>query len=815
VRSLGQQCLSNENSGNHLPQSSSLAERVPGLAELWSETLGDRQICIAILDGAVDLSHPALQPAEVTQHDILRRAGEPGTLSREHGAFVTSIIFGGHEGPVKGIAPNCRGLVIPIYRDDGIRVTCTQSDLAQAIQEAIRLGAHVINISGGELSPEGKASEELREAIRSCVRHDRVLVAAGGNDGCRECLHVPGALPSVLAVGAMDREGQPLPSSNWGEIYQLQGILAPGHEIPGAVPNGSITVRSGSSFAAPVVSGIAGLLLSLQRKRGERPDPFLVREALLRTAQGCPDTSPAACDRLLGGRLNVHGATQFLQTGGQTMASDNTHHVSAESPGRQAGQSAEPPCSEPREQDAMRTPVSATYDSAAQPAARPAGSRSRGFESAPGVAPSGGCGCQGGARESVYAIGELDIDFISPARRDSIQENAPRLPPGFGFDPSIENRWTFLRYLLGIDFTPEANVQDEVRAMLGEARKQSLVNGNLYDAESVLWVLKQEECPIYAIKPEGPFAGAVYRQLAIFLIEQIFRNYDEFTREGVSEHCLNDFYPCFGGTQQPFRASLSVSESASLAGETAEGESPSRGRRRRGKDDTDKGGEEQGEEAETGRAVTMIDRAHELLREPQVSASHIAIAGEVTGTAQLFTGEEVEVICPVMRGMQNWNTRRLIDALLRALNTDGLEEQGTLFGLKVVSRLYDLVRNPGKDPCDRAKNYLATKELFNLARTLSNPVFLSMLGAYGPPESDPDKRTMQINVREFLNIAIDDLDCKPGRCVRYGAEPYEVELSFYNFANQFMGTAVVSQTIDVSDVVPVAMDRPRVYQRRS
>jgi hypothetical protein len=112
-----------------------------------------------------------------------------------------------------------------------------------------------------------------------------------------------------------------------------------------------------------------------------------------------------------------------------------------------------------------------------------------------------------------------------------------------------------------------------------------------------------------------------------------------------------------------------------------------------------------------------------------------------------------------------------------------------LFGLKVVSRLYDLVRDPGKDPCGRARNYLATKELFNLALTLSNPLSCRMLGAYAPPVSGGDRRKMEINLREFPNVTVDDLECKPARCVRYGTELYEVELLFYNFANQFMGSA--------------------------
>ena len=434
------------------------------------------------------------------------------------------------------------------------------------------------------------------------------------------------------------------------------------------------------------------------------------------------------------------------------------------------------------------------------------------------VVPSYGCGCKNGAQQKVYAIGELDIDYVSPARRDSIQANAPTLPRGFGFDNSIENRATFLRYLLGIAFRTDANVPDDVRRVVEQARQEALLNGNFYDAESVEWVLKQGECPLYAIRPQGAFAGAAYRQLVIFLIEQTFRNYQDFTSQAINEQCLDEFYPCYGGTQRPFRDSLSRPEAVSLVegAEQERGESQPRSRKRGRREGTAEGQAEPTYDLGAVSPEAMINRAFVLFNEPSVSATHVAIAGEITGSVRLFTGEEVEVIAPVMRGMQNWNTRRLIELLIRSLgpNIAGFEAQVTLLALKIVSRLYELVRNPGKDPCDRAKNYLSTKELFNLAVTLSNPAFLSMLGAYGPPVGG-DQRQMVIDVRQLLNITLDDLGCKPARCIRYGTEPYEVELSFYNFANQFMGTAVYSQTIDVSDVVPVAIDTPRVFPRRT
>lgn len=91
----------------------------------------------------------------------------------------------------------------------------------------VNAGAHIINISGGQLTEIGEAEGWLESAVQLCSDNNVLIVAAAGNDGCN-CLHVPASLPAVLAVGATDDLGRPLNFSNWGETYSNQGILAPG-----------------------------------------------------------------------------------------------------------------------------------------------------------------------------------------------------------------------------------------------------------------------------------------------------------------------------------------------------------------------------------------------------------------------------------------------------------------------------------------------------------------------------------------------------------------------------------------------------------
>ncbi|MGW7444198.1 S8 family serine peptidase, partial [Kitasatospora sp. NPDC054795] len=185
------------------------------------ELLGDPSVCIAVLDGPVDLSHPCFEGADLTRLDTL--VAEPagnGPMSL-HGTHVASLLFGRPDGPAPGIAPRCRGLVLPVFTDAG-EGRVPQLDLARAVERAVQEGAHIINISGGEAGTDAQPDPMLERALRLCDENGVLVVAAVGNDGC-DCAQVPASVPTVLAVGAAGPDGEPLDISNWGSPYAAHG----------------------------------------------------------------------------------------------------------------------------------------------------------------------------------------------------------------------------------------------------------------------------------------------------------------------------------------------------------------------------------------------------------------------------------------------------------------------------------------------------------------------------------------------------------------------------------------------------------------
>ncbi len=492
-----------------------------GMEEIWRRTRGDARVLIAILDGPVDLSHPSLAGARLTA------LGGPAAACRGaaacgHGTHVASLIFAQHgRGPLKGVAPRCRGISIALFPDDPARPgevrPCPQSELARAIEAAVGAGARVINISAGQPGIPAAADPRLRRAVELCVSRGVLIVAAAGNDGC-DCLHLPAALPGVLTVGAHDERGGPSEASNYGKAYRRQGIVAPGLSILGASPGGGYERRSGTSFAVPLVAGLAGLLLSARlEQRGylTAGDAREVQEALLKSAAPCDLEDHRECRRLLAGRvvpleafdLYLKGATHMDQLAKNSLPSSAADeavaagYAEAVAPAGAAASGASCGCGAPE----MARNAHPDDDPDDEPAAapevraqtRPAGARTN--RPPRGTRPSS-CDPLGGG--IVYALGELGYDLGSQARYDAI-------------DGAMD------------EGKSAGNARDlhEFITQTGGA--------NLHYASAVLWTLNHDATPFYAVRPEGAFARETYSRLLEFFLDQINSNAERVSIAGV------------------------------------------------------------------------------------------------------------------------------------------------------------------------------------------------------------------------------------------------------------------------------------------
>jgi subtilisin family serine protease len=161
-------------------------------------------------------------------------------------------------------------------------------DIIKALDWAGASKADIVNMSF-----TGPVDPEQRIMLTALGQKGIVLIAAAGNEGPKAPAAYPAAFPEVIAVTATDSDDNLYAQANRGAHI---AVAAPGVAILVASPGGSYQMRSGTSFAAPQVSGVAALLL----QRNHKLDPVAIRTILTSTAR---DLGPPGRDDQFGAGL--------------------------------------------------------------------------------------------------------------------------------------------------------------------------------------------------------------------------------------------------------------------------------------------------------------------------------------------------------------------------------------------------------------------------------------------------------------------------------------------------------------------------------
>ena len=208
---------------------------------------------IAIVDDLVDVSLPDL--ASNT------RQVNPGPVLGRHGTQVASAAGAVLNGSgVFGVFPGAPLLSV------GLPPQITCSAASAGIIAAAREGARVINLSFGTAVP----CSTLFEAVERAYAAGSLVVAATGNEfAAGNPVIYPAAFAHVLSVAALDQSLQP---TEFSTANAAVDVAAPGVDVPVAVPfaydtDGSVdgvSVASGTSFSAPIVSGAAAWLATVR-----------------------------------------------------------------------------------------------------------------------------------------------------------------------------------------------------------------------------------------------------------------------------------------------------------------------------------------------------------------------------------------------------------------------------------------------------------------------------------------------------------------------------------------------------------------------
>jgi YD repeat-containing protein len=267
-------------------------------SQAWQVTTGSTRTVVAIIDGGVDFSHPELvnnrwrNAGELLNGRDDDRNGYPNDLhgwdwvadsgevkdEQGHGTAVAGLIAAeGNSGAgVAGVMWRASLMSLRVLDASG---TGDVASAVEAIDYAVAKGAHVINCSWGTEAE----SQALSDAIERAAARGVVVVASAGNGGrdndARGYYPASYDLPNVIAVAATDGADNLAGWSNRGAARVH--VAAPGVRLLTTAKGGGYAEVDGTSAAAALVSGVAGLVKTL------RPalKPERVREAVVRTAR--------------------------------------------------------------------------------------------------------------------------------------------------------------------------------------------------------------------------------------------------------------------------------------------------------------------------------------------------------------------------------------------------------------------------------------------------------------------------------------------------------------------------------------------------
>lgn len=244
------------------------------MKKVWDLTTGEATIKIAVVDTGINVDHPEFQDRLVHKQNFVAGTLDPSDDDADsHGTAVAGIIGARGNNSRFMAGMNWSSQLMPLKvlssKGDG-----SSFSTANAICYAAAAGAKVINVSsGGWYNSWTNSSiiEQYQKAAQTCEDYGALLICSAGNDNSDTAgtlsTHYPGGglkdYSNIIAVAAIDSAGDLTSFTNYGSGVT---IAAPGQSIYSTLKEtvgDTLDEQSGTSFAAPFVTGLASLIWSI------------------------------------------------------------------------------------------------------------------------------------------------------------------------------------------------------------------------------------------------------------------------------------------------------------------------------------------------------------------------------------------------------------------------------------------------------------------------------------------------------------------------------------------------------------------------
>ncbi len=329
--------LHTESSDNHLH-----------MDKAWDIEAGDPDVIVAVIDIGFDVTHEDLQdniwqnayeipdngfdddgngytddiigwdfinkPSIDSVSDMVDEDNDPSANASTHGNRVFGVLGASMNNGIgiAGIAGNCKIMLIRAgYLNENGNPVLSVSSINKGIIYAVDNGAKVINLSAGGTS----YSSSFKSAVEYALENGVVVVCSAGNDGTTDP-HYPAAfdLAGLISVGASTEDDESCSFSSYGDWVD---VAAPGDEILSTLFNDKYGITQGTSFSAPMVAGVAALLVS------KFPDwtPAQIQDRIMNTVDVSESLSGA---NISSGRVNAYRALHTELDGASAELSESS-----------------------------------------------------------------------------------------------------------------------------------------------------------------------------------------------------------------------------------------------------------------------------------------------------------------------------------------------------------------------------------------------------------------------------------------------------------------------------------------------------------
>lgn len=263
------------------PELASIIGADMNLAAAWDadgdgspDRTGDGSVVVAIIDDAIDTTHPDLAANIVPGADLAANDSDPrpDNAALDHGTLVTGALgaIGNNGTGIAGVAWNVKLMPLKVGRISGGSAILDTASILEAYQYAEDHGARIVNASYG--GPDFSQAEF--EAIESLAQAGILFVTSAGNFNSNLDYSVAAYpanydLPNIVAVAASNRQDNVASFSQYGPLST--DVAAPGLQIVSTSVGGGYTAPtncpdsgscgvSGTSFASPYTAGVAALV---------------------------------------------------------------------------------------------------------------------------------------------------------------------------------------------------------------------------------------------------------------------------------------------------------------------------------------------------------------------------------------------------------------------------------------------------------------------------------------------------------------------------------------------------------------------------